>query len=445
MKAKLRRDTAAQQKYSAEAERCRAAAAAAAGTASGAGASVAPAAEEDVVVIAPLDAAGRMLASFVGGGAGGGGSQPRLERDDMRAGGKKGKRKEAMKVEQGTGMGDGYFPADVRAARADGSAEEGGDAGVGGPSIQDMLKAERSSGRRGADDEYAANILRMGKRFKVQGVGVDARTGQAADEDGSARGAGPLDMRMFQSEQDRLTGQAAAAKDRARAVAETQKWQRATSNCQFCLDSDWFKGSLLLALGKHCVLMLPPWPQLVPGHCLIVPRSHSPSMTLVDEDAYREANAFKAALFQTFQQDGEEPVFLELGGKEGARGHCFVQCVPLPQAAAEDAPIFFHKALSEAEEWTTNKAIVDCAGKGLRGAVPPGFPYFHVGWRGGGYAHVIEDASTFPKDWGIDVTAGILGLPPGGWGRKQNRTDPAQDAARVQAFYDKFKPFDPTA
>jgi len=436
MKAKLRGDIAAHAKHAAEADRCRGAATGHGGVAAGGDSG-----HEEVVMIAPLDAAGRMLPSFLGGD----GATPRLERDDTRTGAKKGKRKEAMKVEQGTGMGDGYFPADVRAARGGEAAGDEGGVGAGGPSLEDMVRAERTSGRRGADEEYAANILRMGKRFKVQGVGVDARTGQAADEDSSARGAGPLDMRMFQSEQERLTGQAAAAKDRARAVAETRKWQSTTSHCQFCLDSERFKGSLLLALGKHCVLMLPPWPQLVEGHCLIVPRNHSPSMTLVDEDAYREANAFKAALFQTFAQDEAEPLFLELGGKEGARNHGFVQCIPLPKNAAEDAPIFFHKALSEAEEWTTNKAIVDCAGRGLRGAVPPGFPYFHVGWRGGGYAHVIEDATTFPKDWGVDIAAGMLGLPPGGWGRKQNRTDSSQDAARVQAFYDKFKPFDPTA
>ena len=429
MKAKLKGDAATHARHSAEAQRCRAAAAAGGGAAAGA--------DEEVVMIAPLDAAGRMLPSFMGGD----GATPRLERDDTRTGAKKGKRKDATKVEQGTGMGDGYFPADVRAARVEG----GVDPAAEGPSIQDMLRAERSSGRRGADDEYAASILRQGKHFKVQGVGVDAKTGRAVDEDSSARGAGPLDMRLFQSEQERLTGQAAAAKDRARAVAETRKWQSTTSNCQFCLDSERFKGSLLLALGKHCVLMLPPWPQLVEGHCLIVPRNHCPSLTLVDEEAYREANAFKAALFQTFAADGEEPLFLELGGKEGARNHAFVQCIPLPKAAAEDAPIFFHKALSEAEEWATNKAIVDCAGRGLRGAVPPGFPYFHVGWRGGGYAHVIEDAATFPKDWGVDIAAGMLGLPPGGWGRKQNRSDPTQDAVRVQAFYNKFKAFDPTA
>lgn len=41
----------------------------------------------------------------------------------------------------------------------------------------------------------------------------------------------------------------------------------------------------------------------------------------------------------------------------------------------------------------------------MRASVPPEFPYFAVEWAGGGYkqggyAHVIEDASKFNRDLG---------------------------------------------
>ena len=136
---------------------------------------------------------------------------------------------------------------------------------------------------------------------------------------------------------------------------------------------------------------------------------------------------------------------MEVGGREGGRGPAYIQAIPLPKEVAADAPIFFHKALTEAEEWSTNKAVIDCTGKGLRRSVPPGFPYFHVGWRGGGYAHVIEDADRFPREWGLDIAAGMLGLPPGGWGRRAAPPSAAAEAAEAKAFHAKWAPFDITA
>jgi len=52
-----------------------------------------------------------------------------------------------------------------------------------------------------------------------------------------------------------------------------------------------------------------------------------------------------------------------------------------------------------------------------------GFPYFHVEWngRGGGCAHIIEDADKFNEggDFGLGVIAGMLQteVPRGGRGK----------------------------
>lgn len=48
----------------------------------------------------------------------------------------------------------------------------------------------------------------------------------------------------------------------------------------------------------------------------------------------------------------------------------------------------------------------------MRNSIPKNFPYFHVEFgMKGGYAHVIDDESTFKAQFGIDVVAGILELP----------------------------------
>ena len=434
MKARLRGDLAAVAKYEARLSSLGQASATPGAAAPPPGAA-APPTKEEVVVVTPLDAAGRPIPSLVGPGARA--APAVLERDDTRTGHRKGKRKAAVALAQGTSMGHGYFPEDVQASKA----------GSGGQDVTELLRSERMTGRRAnLDEDFARNILRMGKRFRGDGMGVDVSSGKATDGEGTgAGGSGPVDMRLFQGDAARLTGQAAAAKDKARAVAATRAWEKTTATCQLCLASDRFKSHMVVALGRHCLLILPPWQRLVPGHVLIVPKEHVASMTLADEEVYREANAFKAALFAMFAAEGEEPVFLEVGGRDGSRGHAYIQCLPMEQAVAEDAPIFFHKALSEAEEWSTNKAVIDCRGKGLRGAVPSGFAYFHVGWRGGGYAHVIEDADRFPRNWGLDIVAGMMGLPPGGWGRKASATTASAEAAEAAAFAKRWAPFDITA
>lgn len=48
--------------------------------------------------------------------------------------------------------------------------------------------------------------------------------------------------------------------------------------------------------------------------------------------------------------------------------------------------MYFKKGLQEAEsEWSTHaaKAVIDTRTKGLRGSVPPNFPYFYVQVRSG--------------------------------------------------------------
>ncbi|CAN0488016.1 unnamed protein product, partial [Hapterophycus canaliculatus] len=56
---------------------------------------------------------------------------------------------------------------------------------------------------------------------------------------------------------------------------------------------------------------------------------------------------------------------------------------------------------------------------GIRRAVPRGFPFFHVEWEDGGYAHIIEgEEAKFPRDFGVDTLAGVLGVDPPSFGGK---------------------------
>ena len=62
------------------------------------------------------------------------------------------------------------------------------------------------------------------------------------------------------------------------------------------------------------------------------------------------------------------------------------------------------QAMQEMEEWTQNKSLIN-TDKGLSRAIPSGFPYFHVAWTGGGYAHIIEDEERFNRSFGERVSS----------------------------------------
>ena len=77
--------------------------------------------------------------------------------------------------------------------------------------------------------------------------------------------------------------------------------------------------------------------------------------------------------------------------------------------------------------------------------MPPGFAYFAVGWRGGGLVHPIEDEAAFPPTFGIDIAAGMLGLPPGRFGRREQRRTFDDERRAVLDFLKVWEPFDFTA
>lgn len=108
-----------------------------------------------------------------------------------------------------------------------------------------------------------------------------------------------------------------------------------------------------------------------------------------------------------------------------------------------DAPLFFRKAILDSEQWTTNKTLIDTAGRGLRRSVPKGFAYFHVAWAGGGFVHPIEDEASFPREFGVDTAAGMLGHPPAAFGRReQGRPQFEAERLAVLAFLKDWGPFD---
>lgn len=309
-------------------------------------------------------------------------------------------------------------------------------------SLSELVRRERAGQGTNADAALASSIARMHGSFRESTLS-GSRAG--ADEDAD------LDVRLLRGEEDRLTPAERRRRDLSRAAAADAKVARADDSDPLNVMSPKFPRHLLVAVGQHWVLAAARGRALHPLQCLLVPREPGGAVASLDEDVYAEGNAWRAALHKAFTMplpvgsaeraaedaaDGdwepEPPVFCEtvLDARPGRGRRTCVEVVPIPAEAAADAGIFFGKALTDAEEDPTHAAVIHTQGKGLRRCVPPGFPYAHVGWAGGGMVHPIEDARTFSPSLLLDVAAGLLGVPPAAFGRR-DQARPVSEGSRA--------------
>ncbi|XP_076101771.1 CWF19-like protein 2 [Mytilus galloprovincialis] len=230
-------------------------------------------------------------------------------------------------------------------------------------------------------------------------------------------------------------------KERSQAIYDHKKMAGALERCHFCFGN--VPKHLIIAIGTKSYLSLPNYKSLTEGHCLIVPMHHSPSCTAIDEDVWEEMQTFRKTLVKMFLEEDEDIVFMETSMRLKQHPHMFIECVPLPKETGDMAPIYFKKAIQEAEyEWSDNKKLVDLRGRNVRKAIPKGFPYFCVDFGNeGGFAHVIEDEQTFPYYFGREILGGMLDAEPQLW-RKPTKENFDDQRKKVLQFAEKWKPYD---
>lgn len=214
--------------------------------------------------------------------------------------------------------------------------------------------------------------------------------------------------------------------------------------CNFCFENPKRPRHLVVAIANFTYLMLPQWQPVVPGHCCILPMQHELATRSVDDNTWDEIRNFKKCLLMMFAKQERDVVFIEtVMGLAKQRKHCLVECIPLPPQVAKQAPLYFKKAIDEAEEeWSQHNAkkLIDTSEKGLRHSIPQDFPYFYVEFGlKKGFVHVIDDESQFKASFGLNVIRGMLRLPAHGR-HKHDSIDTQKEA--VTSFAREWDPFD---
>lgn len=217
--------------------------------------------------------------------------------------------------------------------------------------------------------------------------------------------------------------------------------------CQLCFENPSRPKHLTISIANFTYLMLPSWEPVVAGHCYILPMQHEASTRNLDDNEWEELRNFKKCLLRMYAEEGKDVIFLETAtGLAQQRRHCLVECIPLPYDIAKEAPLYFKKAIDEAEsEWSQHNAkkLIDTSIKGLRGSIPKNFPYFHVEFgMQKGFVHVIDDEKNFKNQFGLNVIRGMLQLHEEDMYRHRQRESLEMQRKAVSDFGRKWEPYD---
>jgi len=299
--------------------------------------------------------------------------------------------------------------------------------------LSTLVRREKEGALHNYDRAFAGRIAHNGK--------FEGREGDEYDGgmmEGFGEGVARKNKKQRQGQ-----GMQNVDRDRNRAIAVTSRIQTQMERCTLCFDNPNKARHLIVAIGEKVYLCVPKTGALVKGHCMIVPMAHTKATTDLDEDVWDEIQAFRRALERMYGSQGRRGVYMETVIQLRKNKHTFVEAVPLPNDLADDAPMYFKKAIMEAdEEWAQNKKLLDTRTRDLRSTIPKGFPYFHVGFgEGGGFAHIVEDENKFPWYFGREVLAGMLDLNPNIF-LHPKRLSPEEERKQAQDLMKSFEPYD---
>lgn len=333
---------------------------------------------------------------------------------------------------------------DVLVAYGDGSSSKKREEDM---TVEELAAKERLAGSNSVSwNEDMREILRLGKKRHLPGYDDDNNDNNTI----SKRKYVDIIEKKKKAEQQRY---------RHRQIEQYRKQEKITSMCSWWINSSSFDKNRLVAFGKHVALMIAPAQEslIYPDEkqyqyqFYLVPFKHAPSMVDCGDDQgiQEEMKLFRTSLENMYAKDGKGIIWCETVLPNKNFWQTKVDLVPVPFNKLQDAPIYFKSALVEqVEEFGTHTKLFSTSNtKTLRTVIPKKFPYFYVDWgniassSNTGYAQIIE-SSNFPREFGMDTLAGILGLNSIRFSRKSKKYSREYEKNRVADFSVKWNSFD---
>ncbi|CAO2841070.1 unnamed protein product [Amaranthus hypochondriacus] len=290
-------------------------------------------------------------------------------------------------------------------------------------------KQLRHKGKEDDGDRHLAQTIMNNKKYSISTQADDEY-----DYDGAPAKKGKRKGVVHES---KFYGRKSIAK---RIVTQQER-------CIFCFENPSRPKHLVVAIGNFTYLMLPQFQPVAPGHCCIVTLQHEQGTRMVDDNVWEEIRNFKKCLIMMFKMQDQEVIFLEtVIWLATQKRHCLIECIPLPQDMAKEAPLYFKKAIDEAEdEWSQHNAkkLIDTSQKGLRASIPKDFPYFHVEFGlKQGFVHVIDNETDWKTSFGLNVVRGMLKSQDENMYRRRRYESIEIQKETVAAFAKDWEPFD---
>ena len=263
-------------------------------------------------------------------------------------------------------------------------------------------RAHVAGGIGSMDSHYAENVMRK-RGYREQDM-----------FERNFDGDGDVDYGQWESREKAMSAEKLSAREKQRALSSTQRLDKATANCYYCLRTKKIPAHLIIAMGYHTSVILPERGHLIPGHVMIVPHDHIASCTLMEDSIFDEVTKFMRAINNYYESKGHQAVFLETVSDFSPWRHTFIDCIPLPKRDADIAPQYFQKAIKESGgEWATHQKIHEfkLPQRDIRNTIPQHFAYFMAQFgMNAGIAHHIEQKGEFEPNFGRQVVGGILEL-----------------------------------
>jgi hypothetical protein len=206
--------------------------------------------------------------------------------------------------------------------------------------IEELVAEEKQSqleGSRGMDENFARNIARLGSRYKGAEFKSTAGATAGADEEDMA-GDGGIDMKMFTSNESRLTEAAQYNREMSRQMDRAKKENKITSRCWWWMESSSFQKHRLLSLGDHVSLIyVPSHEALVGSQCYLVPVKHAESFASCEDEVWDEIARFRTSLRHVFAKEDKGVLFCETVLPTKGLWQARMDVIPVPKNVEQDA------------------------------------------------------------------------------------------------------------